>query len=293
MHGAAANPTNPATGDGSALVGWRFSRWLDPYDTAGARLTNPGAVVPTLSRRPLSLLLVGAASAGLLLGSAATAQAAVPKVKLVSLDAALATLPLAHSLPGAVRLVDKDETPLSASLELCPEIFSLAQLEQGGSSGDFPLQAGEATATYEPAHSQTPPAKVAEWEISAVVFHTAKAAATAAAGLVKAEKRCPKSSPPASATNPFSSPFVRAKAAPMTVGGWTGYTTVDQVTMLDLLQGPQPVGTRITQVFLTRGNVMVNLVEQGTIATGTAFRQESWRKTVTNALLAKLDRLQG
>ena len=249
--------------------------------------------MPTLSRRPLSLLLVGTASAALLLGSAATAQAATPKVKLVSLDAASATLPTAHALPGAVRLVDKDETPLAASLELCPEVFSLAQLEQSGSSSDFPLQAGQAVATYEPAHAQTPPAKVAEWAISTVVFHTAKAAATAAARLVQAEKRCPKASPPASATNPFSSPWVRAKAAPLTVGGWTGYTTVDQVTMLDLLQGPQPVGTRVTQVFLTRGNVMVNIVEEGTIATGTAFRQESWRKSVTSALLAKLDRLQG
>ncbi|MDX6223392.1 MAG: hypothetical protein QOD91_2446 [Frankiales bacterium] len=248
-----------------------------------------------LSRRPLNLAVVGAATAAMLLGSVASAQAAAPALKTVTMDQVFGALPLAKQLPGAVRMVDKFETPGSAAVDVCPELdlsSLISQLTGGSTSATLGvrLKGSMVGADYLPARSQTPQAKTAAWSVGAVVFHTAALAKAAAATVAAAEKTCPKSSPPIP-DFPVSFSLVRADSAAYAVDGWTGYRTVDKFSTLDLLQGPDPVGSRSTQVFLTRGNLMMFIVETGDIEPGTVARQEGWRKTATKLMLAKLDRL--
>jgi hypothetical protein len=251
--------------------------------------------VPASARRPLSIALVGTASAALLLGSAASAQAAAPKLKTVSMDQAFAALPTAKTVPGDVRLTAKFETPGSAAFDPCPQTDLAALIAElsGDSSGGAPglsFAGTQVGAVYEPAHSKTPTAKTATWQLNAVVFHTAKLAKAAAAKLAATEKSCPKTTPPIPGlTLPFS--LLRTKSAVYSVDGWTGYRTVDQMSTLNLLLGPDPVGTRSTQVYLTRGNVMLVIDETGTIEPGTAPRQEVWRQQVTRGMLTSFDAL--
>ncbi|MDX6255038.1 MAG: hypothetical protein QOJ11_1372 [Frankiales bacterium] len=251
--------------------------------------------MPALSRRPFNLAILGVATTAMLLGSTASAQASAPALKTVTMDQAFGALPLAKQLPGAVRLVDKFETPGSAAVDVCPELdlSSLVGTLTGSSSSGalgVRLKGSMVGADYLPARSQTPQAETASWSVGAVVFHTAKLAKAAAVTLAAAEKACPKAAP---AIPDFPLPFslVRAASAAYAVGGWTGYRTVDKLSTLDLLQGPDPVGTRSTQVFLTRGNLMIFIVEMGDIEPGTVARQESWRKTATRLMLANFDAL--
>jgi hypothetical protein len=230
----------------------------------------------------------------MLLSSAVSAQAA-PTLKTVTMDQVFGALPLAKQLPGAVRLVDKFETPGSAALDVCPEFDVTSLISQLSGSSTSPtlgvrLKGSMVGADYQPARSQTPQAKTAAWTVGAVVFHTAALAKAAAATVAAAEKTCPKAAPP---IPDFPVPFslVRANSAAYSVDGWTGYRTVDKFSTVDLLQGPDPVGSRSTQVFLTRGNLMIFIVETGDIEPGTVARQDSWRKSATKLMLAKLDPL--
>jgi len=250
--------------------------------------------VPTPSRRPVTAVLVGAASAALVLTSAVGAQAATP-TSTVTMDQAFAALPTAKLLPGSVRLAAKVETPGSATVDPCPELDLINFFAQSGSAAPtigLPLKGSMVAAAYEPAHSQTPKDKTASWTIEVVVFHTAKLATAAAKQLAKVEKACPRKVPPIRGL-PISIPLVRVHSTSYAVDGWKGYRTVDMISTFDLLQGPDPVGSRQTQVFLTRGNVMLNVTESGDIEPGTAARQEKWRQTATRLMLTQLDPLLG
>jgi hypothetical protein len=232
----------------------------------------------------VSVALVGACATTLLLGSATAASAAAPsstaKSRLVSLDEALAALPAAGRLPGSVRLVEKVQLPTEADVAPCPELLL-------DPSGDATLKAGTAGALYEPAHHQTPAAKTASWALSAYVFHNAKLAKAAESKLLALEKACPKSL----GGQGLPVDIDRTSAAAYAVDGWTGYRSVDEASSLNLIDGPEPEGVRLTQVFLVKGNVMLNLVEQGGLQPGTAARQEAWRKTVTKLMFTAFDKL--
>jgi hypothetical protein len=256
-----------------------------------------GAPVPAFARHRLATALVGVASATLLLGSATAAQAAAPRLHTVTLDEAFAAMPVAKLVPGDVGLVAKLETPGAASLDPCPQLdleTLINAILSGGSPGPIglTLKSSQVIAAYEPAHSKTPVGKTASWNLGAVVFHSAKLASTAAAKLAKIEKACPKTVPPIAGFPPITS-LVRTHSAAYAVDGWTGYQTVDEDVSLNLLNGPDPTGTRSTRVFLTRGNVMVTITEQGVVDTGTGVRQEAWRSTVTRGLLTSFDTLIG
>jgi hypothetical protein len=253
--------------------------------------------VPAFARHRLATAVVGVTSAVLVLGSATSAQAAVPPLHTVTLDEAFLAIPGANLVPGDVGLAAKLETPGAASLEPCPQLDIEALVKAALSGGPtvpigLNLKSSQVQAAFEPAHSQTPAAKTATWTLGAVVFHSAKLASTAAAKLAKIEKACPKTVPPIAGL-PFASSLVRTKSAAYAVDGWTGYRTVDEDTSLNLINGPEPTGTRSTRVFLTRGNVMLTITEQGVVDTGTAARQEAWRSTVTRNMLTSFDTLIG
>lgn len=256
--------------------------------------------MPPFARHRLATVLVGVASAALLLGSAASAQAAAPAapaLHTVTLDEAFAALPAAHAVPGDVTLAAKLETPGSAVVDPCPQADLEAIIKailSDGTPGQLglALKSSQVQAAYEPAHSKTPADKTATWTLGAIAFHSAKMASAAAAKLAKLEKACPKRVPAIPGLPSFSS-LVRTKSAPYAVDGWTGYQTVDENTTLNLLNGPDPTGTRSTQVFLTRGNVMLTIAEIGVVDTGTAARQEAWRSTVTRGMLTSFDALIG
>jgi hypothetical protein len=236
------------------------------------------------ARRPAALSVIGVVTAGLLLtptmAQAVSAPSPVPVAPaLIDIDTAFAALPAAKLLPGAVRLTLKVQTPGSAGLEPCPETLV-----------PIALKGSLVGAEYETANKKTPDDLTAQWSISAIVFHTAKLATSETAKVVKAEKACPKKAPnDAAQDNPF--PFVRTKAASYSVDGWKGYRTVDQISVTDLLDGPDPIGERINAVYLTKGNVMLAIQEQGDIQPGTSARQDAWRKTVTALVLKALDAL--
>jgi hypothetical protein len=253
--------------------------------------------VPAFPRLPRASLVVGALSVALVVGSTASAQAATVKLHTVTADEAFATVPLAKAVPGDVLLAAKIETPGSAVLDPCPQLdFAkvIAALLAGTTPGSvgLNLKGTQIAAVYEPAHSQTPPAKTATWTIGAVVFHSSTLASAAAAKLAKIDKSCPKTTPPVPGF-PFTPTLVRTKSAAYAVDGWTGYRTVDEDTSLNLINGPEPTGSRTTRVFLTRGNVMITIIEAGVVATGTAARQEAWRSTVTRGMLTSFDALIG
>ena len=253
--------------------------------------------MPASARRPLSALLVGAASTALVLGSTVSAQAAT-QLKTVTMDQAFAALPADKAVPGDVRLVAKIETPGSATVDPCPE-SDIADLIAALVSGKDPSSVGttfkgtEVAAAYEPAHSKTTPANTATWTIGTVIFHSPKLAKAAAAHLASVEKACPKRVPPIPGFPQLPSNLVRVHSTAYAVDGWTGYRTVDEDTSLDLINGPEPTGTRTTQVYLTRGNVMITIDEVGTVDTGTGARQEAWRQTVTRGMLTSFDALLG
>jgi hypothetical protein len=236
-----------------------------------------------LARRPVARVLVGATTAVLLLAPAAVAHAASAPVPvtpaLVDVDTAFATMPLAQVLPGAVRLTLKVETPGAASIVPCPETLATVNLK-GSLVG----------AQYETANKKTPAEKTASWSLTAVVFHTNKLAKSEAARLVKIEKACPKKAPSDGNDDPFP-PFVRSKAAAYAVGAWTGYRTVDTISLTDLIEGPDPVGERVNTVFLVKGNVMLTVQETGGIQPGTLVRQDLWRKSVTALMVKQFDAL--
>jgi hypothetical protein len=253
--------------------------------------------VPAFPRLPRATLLVGAVSVALVVGSTASAQAATVKLHSVTPDEAFATMPVAKDVPGAVLLAAKIETPGTALLDPCPQLdFAtlIAALTAGKTPGPLglALKSTQVEALYEPAHSQTPQAKTASWTLGAVVFHTSKLANAAAAKLAKIEKGCPKTAPPIPGL-PFTPTLVRTKSAAYAVDGWTGYRTVDEDTSLNLINGPEPTGTRTTRVFLTRGNIMITITEAGVVVPGTAARQEAWRSTVTRGMLTSFDALIG
>lgn len=234
-----------------------------------------------MPRRPLTILLAGGAVAALLLGQASAALAApavppVPRAPLVTLDQAFAALPDAHVLPGAVRLSLKLETPGSAQLSLCPETLATT-----------PVKGSQVGADYTTARTATPAAKTASWALSAVVFHTDKAAGTAASVLSKAERACPRKA--SSQDNEEGLPFARLTGSAYAVDGWRGYRSVDELSVLDLIDGPDPEGVRLTSVYLFKGNVMLEIEESGSITAGTAARQNAWRQVVTRLMLAQFD----
>ncbi|BEP15949.1 hypothetical protein acdb102_42600 [Acidothermaceae bacterium B102] len=232
-------------------------------------------------RRPLALVLVGATAAALTLAPvAAQAAAPAPAVpSLVDIDTAFGLLPVAQALPGAVRLTLKVQTPGSAAMVPCPE--TLAELDLKGSL---------VGAQYETASKKTPLDKTASWAITAVVFHSVKLAKSETARLLKIEKACPKKAPTDSNDdNPF--PFVRTKTAAYAVGAWKGYRTVDQISITDLLEGPDPVGERVNTVFLLKDNVLLGIQETGGIQPGTTTRQDLWRRSVTALMLQQFDAL--
>jgi hypothetical protein len=252
--------------------------------------------VPTFARHRLATALVGVVSAALVVGPAASARAAAPTLRAVTADQAFAALPVAKLVPGDVRLVAKLETPGSATLSPCPQTdfaaLVAALLSGGTPKPGLTLNSTEVTAAYEPAHGQTPQDETATWGLAAVVFHTAKLAKASAAKLSAIEKACPKTVPPIPGA-PFTSSLVRTSFAAYAVDGWTGYRTVDEDASLNLINGPEPTGTRTTQVFLTRGNVMISITEQGPVDTGTAARQGVWRQKVTRGMLTSFDALIG
>lgn len=238
-----------------------------------------------LARRPVVRCLVGAATAVLMLAPAAVAQAAPTPAPatpvLVDIDSAFGAMPLAVVLPGAVRLTLKLETPGAASIVPCPETLVPVSLK-GSLVG----------AQYETANKKTPAERTASWSITAVVFHSAKLAKTEAARLVKIEKACPKKAPSdgGDGDSPFP-PFVRSKAAAYALGAWTGYRTIDTISLTDLIEGPDPVGERVNTVFLVKGNVMLTVQETGGIQPGTLVRQDLWRKSVTALMVKQFDAL--
>lgn len=253
--------------------------------------------MPAFARLPRATLMVGAVSVALVIGSTASAQAATVKLHSVTPDEAFATMPVAKAVPGDVVLAAKIETPGAAVLDPCPQLdFAtlIAALLAGTAPGPVgvSLKSSQVAAVYEPAHAQTPPSKTATWTLGAVVFHTPKLASAAAAKLAKIEKACPKKMPTIPGF-PFTPTLVRTKSAAYAVDGWTGYQTVDEDTSLNLINGPEPTGTRTTRVFLTRGNVMITIIEAGEVSTGTAVRQEAWRSTVTRGMLTGFDALIG
>lgn len=226
-----------------------------------------------LTRRPRSLALIGGLSAALMVASITPAQAATPS--FISVSAAYAALPAAKLLPGAVRLEEKILVPGQS------EVFACLLSEQ-----PLTFKATMVGEQLVPAHHQTPEDKTAGWQVVAVVFHNAKLAKAAQAKVLQAEKSCPRSLPDSQGSGSGFS-YHRAVSKTYSVNGWKGYRTVDTIEGLDLLNGPAPVGVRVNNVILTRGNVMLNILEQGPVDPGTAARQASYA-TIASKTTVKL-----
>ena len=182
----------------------------------------------------------------------------------------------ASRLPGDVTLQIKLEAPGIAQANACPE--------QGDADSEVSL--GKATtvlAEYGPAHASTPQDRQVNWGLTAFVYHTGAQARAARAKLLTVEKHCPRRA------TVFGVPLVRTTSIAYTVDGWAAYRTVDELSVLNLVDGPDPVGVRLNDEYLLRGNVLLNIKESGTIGTGTTHRQDVWRQATTTSMLAAFD----
>ncbi len=210
-----------------------------------------------------------------MVGSVAPAQAASPK--FISVSAAYAALPAAKALPGQVRLEDKVLVPGQSGIVGC---FW---------DSPIPFKATMVGAEYAQAHHQTPSEKAAGWQVTAVVFKNATLAKAAAAKVVTVEKGCSKTLPTELKNSGIS--YGRSFSKRYSMNGWSGYRTIDTVSGYDLMSGPAPVGLRVTNVIVTRGNVMLNILEQGTIEKGTYARQAAYATNVSHLITGAFNKL--
>lgn len=233
--------------------------------------------------RPRAVLLVGGASAAMVLGAVSPAAAATAKPKPVSIDAAFDALPKADKLPGKVRLVLKTETIGVGGAQPCPEASD--------DGGQVFLNGSQASALYVPANNASME-RATVWNFTATVFHTAALAKAAMKTVLASEKSCPKvqadPDPGDDGSDGFV-PTVRASSVAYSVKGWKAYRTVDTAASPDLMDDAS--GARLTTVFLTKGNVLLSFSEIGEITTGSAYRQDKWRSLATAQVVASFDAL--
>jgi hypothetical protein len=234
--------------------------------------------VPTPVRRPLSVAMVGAAAAVLLLTSPGSALAtpAATTVPVITVDAVSRLMPADKALPGKVHLQEKLETFGTSDESPCPENF-----------GTLTTKSSQVLAVYTAGTPTQFLRKPVGWAIVTTVFHTAAEAQAAAAKLQKAERVCPAHS----AADPSDDPSAagpeisRSYGAPYTVGGWKGYRSIDHVTAGDPSEGDPTVGYRLIDAYLVRGNILLHIEEIGIDGAKSGPQQEAWRQSETRLLL--------
>ena len=228
------------------------------------------------ARSRLSAAVVAGPIAAAVLVAGTAAHAASP-VALVSLAQAKAALPAAEAMPGHPRTVTVTTEPLLGKLQPCLQPHPKTIALHGAHS---------VTAVYfiTPAGKANPAGQVAltSFTITAVVFHTAAAAATALAAVDAAERHCPAhiSAPDGSVTRTLSQRY--------TVHAWTGWRSIAHLDFPadPTVPGDTATSIRLNQEFLVRGNVLLNLTETGGTPTGSGPVQDKARKAATTAMLA-------
>ncbi len=139
---------------------------------------------------------------------------------------------------------------------------------------------------YEARHAVPASAEPLHWTISATVFHDAAKAHTAMATLLKAEHKCP--GHVVSDVRGSRSAGTRTVSADYAVGAWQGYRTTDHLAVR-LMQGAPTIRDRIQFVYLTRDNVLLEIVERAPDVRNSGPRQDEWRRSVTRTVLASFD----
>ena len=212
--------------------------------------------------------------------SGTVARAASP-VALVSLAQAKAALPEPAAMPGHPKTVTISTEAALGKLQPCLQPHPKAIAVHG---------AHTVTALYIVLPSSKANASqvaFTEFTVTAVVFHTTAAAATALAAVDAAERHCP------SRISAADGSVTRTLSQRYTVRSWAGWRSVAH---LDIPADPTDPGDtatsiRLTQEFLARGNVLLSLTETGNISAGTGAVQEKARKAATTALLAGFDKI--
>lgn len=231
----------------------------------------------TLSYRARLLAAVAAgpvAAVGLV--PPAAASAASP-AKLVSLAQAKAALPAAEAMPGHPKTVTISTEPVLGKLQPCLQPHPKPIALHGAHS---------VTALYlvapKPKAGTSDQLSLTEFTVTAVVFHTAAAAATALAAVDSAERHCPTriSAPDGTVTRSLSQRYK--------VKNWTGWRSIAHLNIPadPTVPGDTATSLRLNQEFLVRGNVLLNLTETGDTSAGSGEVQEKARKAATIAMLA-------
>ncbi|MDX6253807.1 MAG: hypothetical protein QOJ11_141 [Frankiales bacterium] len=237
--------------------------------------------------RSLSAIISGGSALTVLLATGGSAQAAAkaPAYPNLSVDAASALLPTAAMLP--VHMKESAKVQIAG---LATAVPCLASLFTSSSTSGFPglqLKGGsQVSAAYSSTHvSLTSPNPVL-WSISATVFHNQAKAKAAMAAIVKAEKACPKAVPGNAADG--TPAITRTLSLPYASGAWSGYRSIDHIAG-DPSQGDPIEGGRLNNVYLTRGNVLLQIQEVAPSAKNSGARQDTWRKAVVKLVVARFD----
>jgi hypothetical protein len=221
--------------------------------------------------RRLSRLLVSAPLVAAAVIPATTAQAAAPAPHLVSQAQARAALPTSSAMPGHPPTVVTSTAGAFANPTVCV----------GPNTGPVRLKnVHPVTNIYIPAGAKP------SFSITALVFHTTAAAKVGLAAILHAEHACP-----ARQSAPDGS-VVRTLSAKYGAGSWTGWRSIDHLTIpSDPTDPAPPLALRLATEFLARGNVLLVLTETSTTGQGSGPALEAARKTATTAMLAGFAKL--
>lgn len=216
-------------------------------------------------RRFSTALLAAPLLAGAVL-PVVSARAATAPGHLVSRAQAAAALPAGSAMPGKPGKNGQSTDPSLRNVVVCVAL----------NPTPVKLNAGYAITKYF-SGGKVP----AEYEVTAVVFHTIAAAKVGLAAVKHAESRCPvhQVSPGGTVTRTLSQPYA--------ANGWTGWRSVDHLSFpADKSAGEPAWSVRQSTEFLVRGNVLLELDVVGDLGPGSGPTQDAARRTATTAMLA-------
>lgn len=229
-------------------------------------LTNPllrmGSVLATT-------MLVSASTPFARVHASASA-AVMPSETLLTVGQVVGAFPSSSVLPDNVRLLGSSR---SATVVAAPCV--------GSPHGDL-LQAG---ATTEVSKSFGSSHSLSAWTISALVFHNAAAAGAFSATFIARAKTCPTTRTESSGNSVLR--IFKTLGARYDRSGWDGYRSIYHESVTTQT-GAKSAGLRTNVQYLSRGNIVLIIQEDGLIATGTGKLQEQQLKSVTALILHRL-----
>jgi hypothetical protein len=227
----------------------------------------------TFSRPRLKIAAGGLAVTALVVGASMPAQAAPRPFPHVTLAMARADLPPVKALPAVVvpeaRVTSssRDWTPCTGRLKLTvPANETIAQSygDEDNAAGD---DSGQSTRI----------------QLGISIFASPAQAKAAMSGFAAADEACPRVL--TDHERGGSLIFTTTLSGKDTAGGWTGYRTVMHVTGTG---NEKSFSSRAFETYLTRGNVVAEILVHSSGNPGTGPKEDGWRKQATKLLLARI-----